>query len=148
MTRNILFVLYYDFTANSAVHVHNFANQLASFGHSVAVAVPKNKETAANLGEQSYAAVEFHEVDGTWDKIFANGRPPDVVHAWTPREIVRRFCDKIAGLCRFVLVVHLEDNEERILEVNLGLPFAKLLKTRGINVPIELSHPTLHRQFL
>ena len=148
MTRNILFVLYYDFTANSAIHVHNFANQLASFGHSVAVAVPKNKETASNLGEQSYTIVEFHEADGTWDKVFANGKPPDIVHAWTPREIVRLFCEKIAGLCRFALVVHLEDNEERILEVNLGLPFAKLLKTRGINVPVELSHPTMHRQFL
>lgn len=145
---NILFVLYYDFTANSAIHVHNFANQLAGFGHSVAVAVPKNKETVTNLGEQHYAVAEFREVDGAWDKLFANGQGPDVVHAWTPREIVRLFCEKIAGLCRFALVIHLEDNEERILEVNLGLPFAKLLKTRGVNVPVELSHPTYHRQFL
>lgn len=148
MTRNILFVLYYDFTANSAIHVHNFANQLTSLGHSVAVAVPKNKETGANLGEQSYTVAEFREVDGAWNKLFANGKPPDLVHAWTPREIVRLFCEKLAGLCRYTLVIHLEDNEERILEVNLGLPFPKLLKTRGINVPVELSHPTLHRQFL
>jgi glycosyltransferase involved in cell wall biosynthesis len=146
--RNILFALYYDFTANSAIHVHNFANQLATSGHSVAVAVPKNKDTAANLGEQQYTAVEFRDVDGTWDKLFGDGRPPDVVHAWTPREIVRLFCEKIGGLCRYTLVIHLEDNEERILEVNLGLPFARLLKTRGIDVPVELSHPARHREFL
>lgn len=148
MTRNILFALYYDFTANSAIHVHNFANHLVRLGHSVAVAVPKNKGTAANLGEQDYTALEFREVNGTWSKLFANGRPPDVVHAWTPREVVRLFCDKLAVLCRYALVIHLEDNEERILEVNLGLPFAKLLKARGIDVPLELSHPTRHRGFL
>jgi glycosyltransferase involved in cell wall biosynthesis len=148
VTRNILFALYYDFTANSAVHVHNFANQLADFGHSVAVAVPKNKGTAANLGEQHYTAVEFREVDGAWHKLFTNGKPPDLVHGWTPREVVRLFYEKVAGLCRCALVLHLEDNEERILEVNLGLPFAKLLKTPKISVPVELSHPTGHRQFL
>lgn len=148
MSRNVLFVLYYDFTANSAIHVHNFANQLVSFGHSVAVAVPKNKETGANLGEQNYTVAEFREVDGTWEKLFANGKPPDVVHAWTPREIVRLFCHKLAGICKFALIIHLEDNEERILEVNLGLPFAKLLKLRSIDVPVELSHPARHREFL
>lgn len=148
MSRNILFALYYDFTANSAIHVHNFANWLASFGHSVAVAVPKNKATAANLGEQHYTAVEFREVDGAWNKLFGNDKPPDVVHAWTPREVVRLFCEKLRGLCRFTLVIHLEDNEERIVESNLGVPFAKLLKTAGIDVPVELSHPIRHRQFL
>jgi hypothetical protein len=148
VTANILFALYYDFTANSAIHVHNFANQLAAFGHSVAVAAPKNKETAANLGEQQYAVAEFREIDGAWEKLFPNGKPPDLVHAWTPREVVRLFCAKLAGLCRYTLVIHLEDNEERILEANLGVPFATLLKTRGIKVPEELSHPAEHRRFL
>ena len=31
---NILFVLYHDFSANSAVHVHNFANQLVDLDRS------------------------------------------------------------------------------------------------------------------
>lgn len=145
---NVLFVLYHDFTANSAVHVHNFANHLTALGHSAAVAVPKRKKTAANLGDQHYTTLEFHEVDGAWPKVFPNGKPPDVVHAWTPREIVRLFCEKLAGLCRYTLIIHLEDNEERILEVNLGLPFAKLLKTRSVKVPVELAHPTHHRHFL
>lgn len=146
--RNVLFVLYYDFSANSAIHVHNFANCLAASGHSVAVAVPKNKETGANLGEQSYTAVNYHEVDGEWAKLFANGKPPEVVHAWTPREIVRLFCEKLAGLCRFALVIHLEDNEEQILEVNLGLKFETLAASPSIDVPIELSHPRNYRRFL
>lgn len=145
---NILFALYYDFSANSAIHVHNFANRLAARGHGVAVAVPKNKETGANLGEQHYATVNFHEVAGEWNTVFANGKPPDIVHAWTPREIVRLFCEKVAGLCSFALVVHLEDNEEQILEVNLGLKFEKLVASPSIDVPIELSHPRNYRRFL
>lgn len=146
--RNVLFVLYYDFSANSAIHVHNFANRLAESGHGVAVAVPKNKETGVNLGEQSYTAVNYHEVDGEWANLFANGKPPEIVHAWTPREIVRLFCEKLAGLCQFALVVHLEDNEEQILEVNLGLKFEKLAASRSIEVPIDLSHPRNYRRFL
>ena len=49
---NILFALYHDFSANSAVHVHNFANQLASRGHDTAVAIPTGEDTGAQLGEQ------------------------------------------------------------------------------------------------
>jgi len=145
---NILFVLYNDFSANSAVHVHNFANQLARFGNSVAVAVPSNKETGVNLGEALYSVANFPEVDGTWSNLFADGQPPRVVHAWTPREVVRLFCEKLRGLCLFALVIHLEDNEELILEVNLGMPFAKLAQMSSIKIPIELSHPKKHRQFL
>ena len=145
---NILFVLYHDFGANSAVHVHNFANQLASFGHHVAVAVPNQKETAASLGQQSYATANFSEVDGSWDVLFPDARPPAVVHAWTPRENVRLFCEKLRGLCAFVLVVHMEDNEELILEVNLGTPFEKLARMPALRVPFNLSHPQNYRAFL
>src|SRR6266513_5260358 len=112
---NVLFVLYHDFSANSAIHVHNFANQLARRQHQVAVAVPDRKETGSNLGEQLYATLTFSECDGSWKRLFGNDSPPDVVHAWTPREIVRRFFEKLSRLCFFNLFVHLDDNEEIIV---------------------------------
>lgn len=145
---NILFVLYHDFTANSAVQVHNFANQLASFGHGVAVAVPDNRETVVHLGERAYAAVTFPECDGTWAGIFSNGQGPDIVHAWTPRENVRLFCEKLKGLASFALIIHLEDNEELILEANLGSPFEELASSRTITFPGNLSHPRNYPRFL
>jgi glycosyltransferase involved in cell wall biosynthesis len=145
---NVLFVLYHDFTANSAIHVHNFANQLVHLGHSVAVAVPENKETAENLGEREYNAVTFPECDGRWERQFPNGRGPDVVHAWTPRENVRLFCEKLAGFSTFVLFIHLEDNEERILEVNLGASFHELERIPNLKVPPNLSHPINYRRFV
>jgi glycosyltransferase involved in cell wall biosynthesis len=145
---NILFALYHDFSANSAVHVHNFANQLAALGHSTAVAIPEDNDRGAGLGEQDYSVQRFDEVVGDWSRLFANGRPPDLVHAWTPRENVRLFCEKLAGICDFSLFVHLEDNEELILEVNLGLPFEKLARSHSTEIPSNLAHPRNYRPFI
>lgn len=145
---NILFVLYHDFSANSAVHVHNFANELVRCGHSTSVAFPDGNDTGAGLGRQLYSIRRFSGVDGDWRHVFSNGSPPDIVHAWTPRENVRLFVEKVRSLCAFTLVVHLEDNEELILEVNLGSPFAELADSRTIAFPGNLSHPHNYRRFL
>lgn len=145
---NVLFVLYHDFSANSAVHVHNFANQLAALGHSSAVAIPDDNDRGAGLGEQNYSVRRFDQVDGDWSQIFPDGRAPEIVHAWTPRENVRLFCEKLAAFCSFSLFVHLEDNEELILEVNLGMPFAQLALARSAEFPANLSHPQHYRAFI
>ena len=144
---NILFALYHDFSANSAVHVHNFANQLTALGHSTAVAIPEAKDTGLTFGTQNYSVQRFDQVDGDWARVFPDGRPPEIVHAWTPRENVRLFCEKLAGFCDFSLFVHLEDNEELILEANLEMPFEKLLRSR-LETPNNLSHPRNYRAFI
>jgi glycosyltransferase involved in cell wall biosynthesis len=144
---NILFVLYHDFTANSAVHVHNFANQLAALGHSTAVAIPAHGQTGGGLGPQHYRVGRFDEIDDTWSILFPDGRPPAIVHAWTPRENVRLFCEKLAGFCEFALLVHLEDNEELILEANLGDSFDELLEGHH-DIPLNLSSPQKYREFI
>jgi len=145
---NILFVLYHDFSANSAVHVHNFANHLASSGHGVAVAIPKGEDTGSALGEQRYSVFAFPEVDGNWSRVFSDGLPPGVLHAWTPRENVRLFCEKIRGLCAPLLFIHLEDNEERILEVNLGRSFDEIARSKTVKLPGNLAHPRNYRRFI
>jgi len=145
---NILFVLYHDFSANSAVHVHNFANQLAASGHSVAVAIPNGDATGSALGEQNYSMVLYHEVDGNWTRVFSNGLPPDVLHAWTPRENVRLFCEKVRALCSPLLFIHLEDNEELILEANLGSSFEEIARSRTMKLPGNLAHPRNYRRFI
>ena len=145
---NILFVLYNDFSANSAVQVHNFANELTSLGHGVSVAIPSDGNMGAVLGEQRYSVNTYAQVDEDWTRLFNNRRPPDVVHAWTPRENVRIFYEKIRRLCSAALVVHLEDNEEHILEVNLGTPFEKLCRLPLADLPKDLSHPSNFRKFI
>jgi glycosyltransferase involved in cell wall biosynthesis len=145
---NILFVLYHDFSANSAVHVHNFANHLAASAHSVAVAIPGGDDTGRALGEQHYSVLTYHEVDGNWTRVFSNGLPPDVLHAWTPRENVRLFCEKIRALCSPLLFIHLEDNEELILEANLGASFEEIARSKHMKLPGNLAHPHSYRRFI
>jgi glycosyltransferase involved in cell wall biosynthesis len=145
---NILFVLYHDFGANSAVHVHNFANNLTGFGHEVAVVVPGGEDLGSGLGAQQYSVQLFGEIDGNWSRLFKNGRPPEIVHAWTPRENVRLFCERLSTLCSFTLFIHLEDNEDLILEANLGASFDELARTENLEVPPNLSHPRRYRDFL
>ena len=145
---NVLFVLYHDFGANSAVHVHNFANQLADLGHSTAVAIPEDTDRGSSLGDQRYLIQQFDQVDGNWSRLFPDGRGPDVVHAWTPRENVRLFCEKLAGFSLFALFIHLEDNEELILEANLGMSFEKLARCPSVELPPNLSHPKNYRAFI
>ena len=145
---NILFVLYHDFGANSAVHVHNFANNLAGLGHSVAVAIPGGQDLGRGLGRQDYSVQLFDAVDGGSTTIFPNAKGPDIVHAWTPRENVRLFCERLETFWSFSLVIHLEDNEELILVVNLGAPFEYLAAANDIEIPANLSHPVRYREFL
>jgi glycosyltransferase involved in cell wall biosynthesis len=145
---NILFVLYHDFSANSAVQVHNFANQLVGFGHSAAIAIPNDDDIGSGLGEQHYRVCAFHEVDGNWRRVFSNGLPADILHALTPRENVRLFCEKVRSLCSALLFIHLEDNEELILEANLGRSFPELLRSRTVKFPGNLVHPRNYRRFI
>ena len=102
---NILFALYHDFSANSAVHVHNFANQLAALGHSTAVTIPEDKDSGSTLGTQNYSVHRFDQVMETVPR-FSRRRRRDV-HAGRSRmppllRESRRFA--IARLCN-------QDNE-------------------------------------
>jgi len=147
LKKNILFVLYNDFQANSAMHVHNFANQLTLLGYDCVVAVPKNKDLADEIHQQRlYGVTEFSEIDRL-QNCFYNGTGPDIVHAWTPREVVRLYCAALRELYDFALFVHLEDNEEHILQKYLGYAPAELIR-RQINIPADFSHPVRYHEFL
>lgn len=147
----MLFVLYGDFTSNSAIHVAALANAMIDLGHECIVAVPEHPETASYHRGARFRAVSFAAVphDG---RLFSDAKPPDVVHAWTTRENVRRFCEPLRQATGAKLVVHLEDHELRILELNLNRSLDELLglDDRELErlVPPTLSHPRRSREFL
>ena len=147
---NVLFVLYHDFTSNSAVHVFHWANELCARGVACIVAVPDNPDTLRALGPAEFGVLKFDDLpDGA---IFPDGRGPDIVHAWTPREIVRRFCARLGELFKFRLFIHLEDHEWHLLECMLNRPWKKLaatpLEELDRVVPPSLAHPVYGRVFL
>ncbi|MGD0081488.1 MAG: glycosyltransferase family 4 protein [Methanoregula sp.] len=149
---NILFITYHDFSSNSAIQIHNFANTLVKTGNDCCIAVPSNKESVKNFmgGDIRYIPLNYADLDET--KLFPNGNGPDIIHAWTPREIVRKQC--ILSLKKFncKLIIHLEDNEELLLENALGISI-DILKTyppEKLNacVPDSLSHPFFYKDFI
>ncbi len=147
---NILFVLYGSFASNSALHVASLANELAEAGHACAVAVPHDADTLHRLQAPRFRGLSYAEAAAGVS--FADGRGPDVIHAWTTRENVRLLTTALRARHQAKVVVHLEDNEQQLLALQLqrdaaglaALPAAELDRL----VPPDLSHPLRSREFL
>lgn len=149
--RNVLFALYGDFSANSALHVAALANELIQLGLDCVVAVPAHKETVGALPRADFLALNFDELPHV-THLFKDGRGPRVVHAWTSRENVRRFTQDVARRFGSAVFVHLEDNEREILETRIGRPYAELAALPDAEldplVPDVLTHPHRGPEFL
>lgn len=116
-----------------------------------AVAVPHGKETVEHFQSFQFEPVLFEEVEKGRFR-FPDGRGPDIVHAWTPREKVRRFCHRVAARYRFRQFVHMEDNEWHVLARLTGtsLDRIKRLSPDDLDafVPESLSHPERGMDFM
>ena len=150
---NILFVNYGDFTTNSLNHIAGFANALSASGHACIVAVPSAKATISAVRDPLFIPATYEELLAK-PGLFPDARPADLVHAWTPREGVRKF---VLGYQRALttparVLIHLEDSERYLIEAYTGQPFASLRTAR----PDEtdrwlvdgLAHPLRHETFL
>jgi glycosyltransferase involved in cell wall biosynthesis len=148
---NVLFVLYHDFTANSATYVHAISEELSALGYECQIAVPQNKESVASLGACAAKAIDFTDAE-TCGVVYSDGRGPDIIHAWTPREVVRRFCEAMRARYASHLFVHLEDNELHILSRNIGKPVSEILALSSSELEklasLSFSYPHLANEFL
>src|SRR6185503_9590952 len=117
---NILFVLYGDFSSNSANPLVLYARELNLSGHSCAVAVPSTLETVRQHENPSFRPILFSDALAAPESVFPDGRPADVIHACTPREVVRRFVMSYLAKRPTPLVIYLEDNESWVSNRVLG----------------------------
>lgn len=145
--KNILMVSHSNFPTNSAVHVHHFANELVKGGFDCVVAVPHNKDSIATLGGNLYQVTQYDEIEQI-QTLFCNQEPPEIVHAWTPREHVRRYCNALSAKFEFKLIIHLEDNEESIIQRYLNLSLDQIVGENEHLIPYNLSHPRKYQEFL
>lgn len=145
--KNILLVSHCDFPSNSAIHVHHFANELVRLKLDCVVCVPNDKHTICKVRNNLYEVTQFSEVKDV-AKLFKNQQQPEIVHAWTPREHVRTYCNQLKKRFQFKLVVHLEDNEESLLEKLLNKSIREFSQEDIDLIPPTLSHPQLYREFL
>jgi glycosyltransferase involved in cell wall biosynthesis len=149
---NLLFVNYGDFTTNSLNHIAGFASTLIARGHACAVAVPHGKDTVRVILDPKFRAVTYEEALADPAALFPDHRPADLLHVWTPREVVRKFVIAYQRLAPTRLIVHLEDNEEFLIESYLGRPMAELRPMLDgefpADIPDGLPHPLRYRNLL
>ncbi|HTU02837.1 MAG TPA: glycosyltransferase, partial [Candidatus Sulfotelmatobacter sp.] len=150
---NILFVNYGDFTTNSLNHIGGFANVLSAQGHAVVVAVPSGRETLSAASNPVFIPALFDDVLAQ-PALFPDRGTADIIHAWTPRECVRKFVVAYQRTARrsAKLVVHLEDNEEYLISGYARRSIAEL-RSMGFEeldsiLADSLPHPVRHRTFL
>lgn len=108
--RNVLLVSHCDFAGNSAYHVYSIATELERRGWSPGIAVPARPGGVRDVGRPRFDVVSYRAA--TRGRVtFPDGRGPDLVHAFTPREPVRRLTFDLVRRHGCPYVVHLEDNE-------------------------------------
>lgn len=150
---NILFVNYGDFTTNSLNHIGSFANKLCAQGHGCIVAVPDKKETVRHIASPLFVPAVYFDLLAR-PNLFPNGKPADIIHAWTPREGVRKFIlayQRVTSTPARV-IVHLEDNEEHLVSSFTGHSIEELRRMDGaaLNTLVGdlLPHPVRYRTCL
>ena len=148
---NILFVLYDGYHSNSATYVVGYAQALACEGHGVAVAIPDSgPECPDGCERHNFNRVNHGQIARGFT--FPNGAPPDIVHAWTPRENVRKAAFGCVANTGAKLVVHLEDHEDHVTSTILAQTEEELSELSELELarilPQKLSHPRLADLFI
>ena len=149
---NVVFISHSDFQGNSAMHIFSIANELQALGVESVVFVPNDPETVRAHGAPRFRVLHYDEALRQ-PLVYPDGRGPDLIHAWTPRELVRQLTEALARRYAVPYVVHLEDNEEVIVEDELqGPSFAELgrlpLPLIDQLVAAHRSHPVYYPRFL
>lgn len=145
--------MYNNYVSNSTIQVHQFANVLSEKGHNCAICVPEGKDTISNISDKVlYNNIDYQESLNKDLEFFKNG-VPEIIHVWTPREIVRKHHEKLKErFPKSKLVIHLEDNEDVIIESNLKQTLNELMENSEEKlasiIPDNLSHPVIYKRFL
>jgi len=153
---NVLFVLYESLESNSGYHAQLHAARLVEQGADCLFAVPDGSDEVRQTSRSplnSVSVLPFSAIIALDTPFpFADGRSPDVIYAWTPREVVRKFVEKLLDRYASALIIHLEDNEEYLTEAKVGRSFAELAKLPEADldrlIPANRYHPIKGRAFL
>ena len=147
----LLYVYFGPFDVNSGIQAYHFGNELTELGWDVTVAGKGDPERAKAVGEPLFECVSHDDLSRKLDEM-ARDPQETIVVGWTPREPVRRMTMEAVRRLGCPYVVHLEDNEELLIESAAGRSLAELqrlpLRQQDSAFPPDLIHPTHHREFL
>lgn len=106
--------------------------------------MPGDSTGVFEIGSPLFTPLSYRETPETVARFAASGNPV-LLHAWTPRENVRRRTEQISRICGVPYAVHLEDNEQAIRAARAS---AKSWWLRGLIERRYLSHPRRSARFL
>lgn len=147
----VLFVYFGPFDVNSGIQAYHFGNELTDLGWEVTVAGRGDPERAKAVGEPRFECISHEQVEGKLRQM-RQSPAETIVVGWTPRERVRLMTMDAVRRLGVPYVIHLEDNEELLIESATGRSLTELqrlpLRQQDSLVPVDLIHPTHHREFL
>jgi len=147
----LLYVYFGPFDVNSGIQAYHFGNELTELGWEVTVAGKGDPARARAVGEPCFRCVSHDDLSRTLEEMAGDPKQTIVV-GWTPREPVRRMTMEAVRRLGCPYAIHLEDNEELLIESASGRSLAELqrlpLRQQDSAFPPDLIHPTHHREFL
>lgn len=152
---NVLFALYGDLSSNSAIPMAIHARELERSGYRCAVAIPSGTEGVRAIEQAGLRVHSYDQALASPRQLFGDGRLPDILHVWTPRESVRRFSSSFLASNPIPWLIYLEDNEDWIGRAALALVGLRedvlLQHTEEVIstwTPLGLAHPLRYRHFV
>jgi glycosyltransferase involved in cell wall biosynthesis len=147
----VVIVYFGPLDVNSGIQAFHFGNELTEQGWEVTLAGLGDPRRIEAVGEPLFECIPHEGLDAKADSIRRAGGET-IVLAWTPRERVRKLTERLVSQLRAPYVVHLEDNEEYLLESTTGMTLPELqrlpLRAQNRLAPKDLIHPTYHAEFL
>jgi glycosyltransferase involved in cell wall biosynthesis len=126
--------------------VFNLANHLTQLGVQCLVFSNENEKDA----DMSGAKFETISIEDLLNNTIQT--KIDLIHVWTPREVVREITERLLLKYQVPYIVHLEDNEEHLIEsiLKVNIKLLNLLPNFLLNTMIQphMSHPTRYTNFL
>jgi glycosyltransferase involved in cell wall biosynthesis len=153
-TLHAVFINYGLFNSNSGGHTAHFGNALANCGVQVSIVSAGDPESVIDFGEPKFDCYAYDSLSNNIPESLLNilRSGNTVIHAWTPRERVRRLTERLIAVSSCPYVVHLEDNEEFITTTQHGISWLELVrrceKGLDLDMPEHLSHPIKYKNFL
>jgi len=148
---NVLFVSPQRLDSNTGYHIQWYARQLSLQGARCAIAVPETTGSDETFDKVTVIAYET-ALDSDLSELFRNGRSVEVLYAWTPRESVRRFSQRVREIIPCPLIIHFEDNEEYLTESATGLSLSALIalpvNVLDTRVAADRYHPVRGKEFI
>jgi glycosyltransferase involved in cell wall biosynthesis len=141
----ILFINFNQLDSNSGIHVFNLANHLTLLGVECIVSTPKTE--SMELAGALFKTADIEDLINR--RVETNF---DLIHVWTPREIVRQTTQALLQVYPCPYILHLEDNEEYLIEAILMMPFTILKRLPSplfrFLIKPHMSHPLHYKDFL